>query len=506
MLRRLMPFALSFCLAALGALTSLSLRADEPADNSALAVVSRWAAERGWQASEVTPATKKAGAMEMSDPVAGTLRECLEIGQRTRRSGSGGQKFADPQTLDDLKAILGRQPDCFYAEFLLAQWYRERKDFDEADRWLKAAYDHAPMILVRRFELADGRPMADTFILNTTIECRRAGAAAGAHPVLGFYYLRTDAQGCLYLPVYDTVCQHFGMINPDGYDVALPPLGLLQAKTKVALLPVAKVTPKPGEFTPKVAADAPPVAVATLADGTVFELVGVGSWPIDEENTWWLPDGSPSPDNYEGSSSEDRQAEQGRTFYIRMTPGLGRDIARFRHQFSEPVGMHGSGSTLTMMRVDADFPLHPKRVSIRIGMATLDKPVLAHFDPATLELDGELPKGFEIESAQDRDGHGQISLVHPPHHPGGDEIRVVAICVDRQTRHPQGRPLAETREGVVHETLTFGVPLKEISQFQFEREMRLEDYEWVEFDNIALWPSEDGGPAKPAQAPAPPAK
>ena len=150
-----------------------AVHVEDLSGDSALAAVSRWAAERGWQAQEVTTAdlTGSFGPawrnlpFHISKEEEADTRACIELARKARSSVNGKTLFADPATRQALEEILQRRPEFFYAEFLLSMWHRDFGDPAESQRLLDAAYEHAPAILVQRFEFADGSPLVGGAIL-----------------------------------------------------------------------------------------------------------------------------------------------------------------------------------------------------------------------------------------------------------------------------------------------------------------------------------------------------
>ncbi|HSH93719.1 MAG TPA: hypothetical protein VK968_06210, partial [Roseimicrobium sp.] len=127
--------------------------------------------------------------------------------------------------------------------FLLGLWHRENGDSREADRLMEAAYKNAPVVAVQQFAFADGSALAGVAVQSFALECNRVEHGS-LDPTLKLYYpyLHTDARGCIYLPVYNTVLRADQMASPNGCDVAWPKLGWFEISEKVALLPVATVT------------------------------------------------------------------------------------------------------------------------------------------------------------------------------------------------------------------------------------------------------------------------
>jgi hypothetical protein len=63
--------------------------------------------------------------------------------------------------------------------------------------------------------------------------------------------LETDAEGYVYLPVYDTVYRATSMTYPDGHGARYPSLGWFKAASRIGVLPQVVVTPKSGGRPPE---------------------------------------------------------------------------------------------------------------------------------------------------------------------------------------------------------------------------------------------------------------
>ncbi len=141
----------------------------------------------------------------------------------------------------ELEGMVWEMPEFFYGEFLLAMWHREHGDAGESERLLKASYEHAPVILVQKYQYEDGEPIEGARIQDFEIECNRV-KKGGLDPSLGLRFrdLATDDDGCIYVPVYDTVYRRYSASLPKGYNIAYPTLGWFSSRGKVGLMPVAK--------------------------------------------------------------------------------------------------------------------------------------------------------------------------------------------------------------------------------------------------------------------------
>lgn len=234
------------------AMVLATLRAEDAVDSPVLQSVRRWAARHDCQAQEIARTTLESplglgGAWRnlpftLDQAEEADAKSCIALARKTRSLFNGKSEFSEPATRIALEDILKRRPGYFYAEFLLASWHRNSGDPLEAARLLDSAYQHAPVIVVQRFALADGSPLADTPIASFALECNRVeNHSLDPSLKLLYYDLRTDADGCIYLPVYNTVYRSDDMASPDGYTVNFPKLGWFETSRKVGLLPVATV-------------------------------------------------------------------------------------------------------------------------------------------------------------------------------------------------------------------------------------------------------------------------
>ena len=492
--------AAGFCTAVFAAVHVEDLSGD-----SALAVVSRWAAEHGWQAQEVTTAdlTGSFGPawrnlpFHVSKEEEADTRACIELARKARSSVNGKTLFADLATRQALEEILRRRPEFFYAEFLLSTWHRDFGDPAESQRLLAAAYEHAPVILVQRFEFADGSPLVGGAVYGFTIECNRVENHYLDQIHLEFLNLRTDANGCIYLPVYDTVYRRFSASTPYGYSVDFPTLGWCQTSRKVGLLPVAIATADGGSFVPAVPASGPPVFGADLADGNSVELLAISGDGRDQPSGWWLPDGALSPRDYQVTEPypDGWQAGPRRRFVLRFAKPLAEDAHQVLRA-SAPSGFVRFGTVegedpRTTFSMFNSFPTNPRSISLRLGVASGGGRTLGYYDPRTRTDSGDLPNGFsfseikELGTAATNDYRFRVLLLHPE---VDEQLRLYAVDDQQQEHttgagsHGTGSPLPP---GIVEDGFEFwGLPLDTIASFRLEAR----DYQWAEFDNIALAP------------------
>jgi beta-lactamase regulating signal transducer with metallopeptidase domain/ankyrin repeat protein len=140
----------------------------------------------------------------------------------------------------ELEAVLSEWPGFFYPEFLLGMWHRDYGDKAVGKEFIKKAYEHAPVILVQKYQDENGEPLSGLRIQTYDIECNKVRKRSLSQCNLKFRDLVTDENGCIYVPVYDTVYRIYSTSFPSGYNIAYPTLGFFKAKSKVALMPTAK--------------------------------------------------------------------------------------------------------------------------------------------------------------------------------------------------------------------------------------------------------------------------
>jgi beta-lactamase regulating signal transducer with metallopeptidase domain/protocatechuate 3,4-dioxygenase beta subunit len=238
-----------------------------------------WAQQHRWTAQDVqaTTLTSQLGGwrnlpFSLSKEEEADARACVKLAQKSRQIINGQSQFNRPETRRELEELLGRRRSYFYAEFLLGLWHRDNGDRNKADTLMESAYKDAPVVVVQRFASADLTPIANVVVQSFALECNRVENGS-LDPSLKLYYpnLRMDSNGCIYLPVYNTVYRTDSMASPEGYDVAWPKLGWFETSAKVALLPTATVTrqgtppaTQPGLASKPVIIDGVTVEIATV--------------------------------------------------------------------------------------------------------------------------------------------------------------------------------------------------------------------------------------------------
>jgi beta-lactamase regulating signal transducer with metallopeptidase domain len=164
------------------------------------------------------------------------LREIAESYFQTRNSV---RKFDEPETRDRLKVILKEQPGFFYAQHLLGTWHLRNDDQEEGQRLIDEALDKAPVVLKQRFRFVNGKPLSNTEIPLTTIECNcEHDDSLNSNSRLTYPALVTDDDGQIRVPVYKTVCRINGYSWPDGYHLEeTETLGWFESKARTGVLP-----------------------------------------------------------------------------------------------------------------------------------------------------------------------------------------------------------------------------------------------------------------------------
>ncbi len=172
------------------------------------------------------------------------VRQCMQLALRKRSLHNGVLAFEAQTVRAGLQSLLQKNETLFYAAFLLGDWHRIHGNATEAERYHKLAYTHAPIVLIQRFQHADGSPLTGAAIQELTIEYNRV-VAGSLDPSLQLCYtnLTTDEEGCVYVPVYDTVYRRFSISHPTGYEVSVPRLGWFETARSVAELPPVTVAP-----------------------------------------------------------------------------------------------------------------------------------------------------------------------------------------------------------------------------------------------------------------------
>ncbi len=191
-------------------------------------LVERWLRGHAWRELPFTLSPKE----EMD------LQTCLRLAQKVRSTVNGTVEF----TAGDIRRELEGLPDFFYAEYLLGLWHDLNGKPEAGQGHYRLAQRHAPVTLVVRYAFDDGRPLAAVRMEHLAVECNRVqNGALDPHLELQFYDLVTDQDGCVQLPVYNTVYRLATASYPAGLDADYPALGFFEVRGKVGVLPMVKV-------------------------------------------------------------------------------------------------------------------------------------------------------------------------------------------------------------------------------------------------------------------------
>jgi len=465
--------------------------AEEP--SPALKEVRQWAKQYGLEAQDIEPTTLETQngwrnlPFTLSKAEEADAKACVKIANSTRSSHNGVTEFSMPQVRAQLENLIKTRPDDFYAHWLLALWHRDFGDAIESKRQLDAAYKNAPAIIVQRYQYADGSPCANKRINSFALECNRVvNGAIDPSLQLSYPNLKTDANGCIYLPVYNTVYRTNDMASPPGYDAKYPRLGWFQISAKVGLLPTAIVTEISGGFVSTAPAGALPVTSVTFPDNNTVSLIAIGRWP-DPANTFWLPDGSPAKGSYKtgkpsiASLSEENNNVRRILFRFARPPAKDDNLM---FMFSVPVHQHFFDKSDVLF---FGLPTQPKTLAIRVGMARGPWKIAGKYDPATAKTTGTLPEGFSFFiDTKDRyftkDDGAKIAIAYPE-----SSLQVRVRAFDKANREVLSNSSAMSSQnvpdGVHHENhYHFKEPPSKIQCFQLETR----EYQWREFSNIAM--------------------
>ena len=119
-----------------------------------------------------------------------------------------------------LEKLAERQPAAFYPRYLLGLWHQENDEPTEADRYFAEAFELAPAALIRRYTTGDGSgdPAADRTVPTIAIGADQViDDELDRSVVLVYPYLRTDAEGFVYLPVFKSILRQADPQAPPGF-------------------------------------------------------------------------------------------------------------------------------------------------------------------------------------------------------------------------------------------------------------------------------------------------
>ena len=184
-------------------------------------------------------------SLNLSDVEFDDLKQCIDQSRLTRHTRDGVSVFTEASTRDALKALHTRVSYPFYAEFLLAKWHEANQDPNQAAQWMAQAMDHAPVVLIRKYELLDGRPLANAPVGRLGVEYRlNTPTQSNTSLTLEYVNLVTDDKGQVYLPGLDTKIRCSSTEWPGGYEIETGRHGYLALHAQYNRLPTIYVWPK----------------------------------------------------------------------------------------------------------------------------------------------------------------------------------------------------------------------------------------------------------------------
>ena len=228
------------------------------------------------------------------DPAQETaLKACIKVTRLINSSVDGVSRFDMPEARDQLLDLQKTMSPSFYPEFLLAQWYRRNGRPDESDRWMSRSLANAPVVLVRKYQFMDGRPLANTEVGKLGVECRmKTATGSNEYQVLEYPSLVTDGKGRVQLPCYDTKIRSNGVQWPKGYEIETGRHGYLELHGRFCLLPAIYVWEK---GSPRPATTLPPSSFYDYREAQQAQGLkhSVGGTEFQIERCYrWAPDGN----------------------------------------------------------------------------------------------------------------------------------------------------------------------------------------------------------------------
>ena len=445
------------------------------------------------------------------------VNRCAKLSRRYRSTHNKKRRLFDDEVRTQLESILHEKPELFYAEFLLGQWHRHAGDDELADRWLARAFAHAPVTLTQGYQFSDGRPLVGARVDSYEIECLRVRNRSLAPSLrLDFPGLTTDNDGCIRLPVYDTVYRRYSMSSPAGHVTKYPRLGYFKVGW-TGELPIARIW-RPGEDPGgnpayedaiasqdlRLAGDGWRFGVEWVArnrrDGTVVLADGRGHSRVPQElpqrsplieHASWLDMACCQLDVEPGQLEVIRLKvfEHARRLPLRDTEyragfvALGRDrLCLWSIDRPLPNSLDLWLETFVCQSGTVTHRLEPQAgASVRIGPGSVS---ISEIQAGQMDYAGRF-----VPPARDVHQTLSVSLVTKRLPPGKQHI---IVAVDKQGRRRPLDPLLSAMTGVAVEYVD--LPLDSLSHFEL-KEFR--SREKVYFDGVQLPPA-DAEPAGPA--------
>ncbi len=412
----------------------------------------------------------------------------------------------DRQTIDiiktDLEAILDQRDNFFYAEYMLADWHAKFGDKQLSRQYYDRAFKHAPVVLVQKFVDENGTPIVGYRVQKMEIECvhtakNEAGYPAIYYTKLCFPYMKTDADGCLYLPVYETSYRrdcnsYFSLSNHKQIFGQVVGDVFYQSKSKATILPPIQITKKK-ESTNTEREMKNTNYTATLANGVTVELVGICEYPSGRKQ-WWRPDGSLFflPDGL--TVKDDKRIQTSDKVYEFLYRYEVKDVfpwssdtyIKGSHQWTPMSVITSDGEPGGYMAERVHFKETPAKTTVRISVAA-----------GPWQTETAIPRQSDMR-VNLSDGWGKFEKAVEVDHGAG--IRYIELRCEDSLLDKQHRLVAIDKKGKMYlgrrETQSIKtrktvtrfqkLELSDIKEFQFQTR----PYEEVIFENVALRPGE----------------
>ena len=209
------------------ALTGIALAGTAFYFNSRVTVPSfSWAKAQGWDVQPVRVVRLDPPWLMQFERVPGGLSQQDAALQRMCWVAQFGfQRYYDSQgstvaARQVYEHVLALRPHFFYAEYEIADWYREHHKMALYHAWLQQSLRDAPAILAGRIVYDDDKPVQNAMAARNVSVYDKQGNVVGGP----YRFVTTDAEGCYYLPVFK------GIYSTDGTGLRFDSLWDAQGK------------------------------------------------------------------------------------------------------------------------------------------------------------------------------------------------------------------------------------------------------------------------------------
>lgn len=392
----------------------------------------------------------------------------------------------------ELESVLLERPSFFYPEFLLGMWHRDYGDKQVGRELIKKAYEHAPVILVQKYQDENGEPITGLEIQTYNVECNKVKKGSLSQFDLKFRDLIADDDGCIYVPVYDTVYRRSATSLPSDYNIAYPTLGWFKAKSKVALMPIAKNNSTDGGLYEK--AKASDKEFKVKVGPTEFEAHSVIRWQRNGNVVIKNPDGSEKRVIGMETPDYSSQAKWMDIAQVRLSPAPENyeviELRVFDHAQREllsekdylAVGYNRRDVSVNLYSIGQ---LLPKKIDV--WMRVLHKPDTTkvwRIKPqanATTDIEGNTLKILDVKDGGGYSYSGSSAGIKWGKHdsktdglattislkfdlPDKDKYQICAVSKDHKRYVPDSPHFVRGANGI--QVLTFGFPKDQIAYFE----------------------------------------